>query len=368
MRSDIAGLQKEDISSLATQYKAAHQHRMEETRREHGKEINALTTELDQSRSLLEDQAAELMVANGIAAAASAQAQEHLQTVRTMQSELKSAKMGLLLQQEQLKQREAELQTQRAAWMEEKSSILQRYQDSEQELKTMQQKLSRDMVDEDQALSVRSIVATSRALHPCSRGFFEWAAYVRKQRRIFRQHAAQGRNHRSFDSSRQRHTLQLVLLQWRQLKCRTAALVYMEVALTCLIVHRRLKTNFGLWVQAACLSNSAYARRPYTSPHNLLRTRVARILISHAVLGRKGSSQILALLSHVIHAFSNVTYSNALVTAVASFKAVIRDTGSPPLNLSPEANELFLLSTACLKWMVEESKKTSLHVRCRKLF
>ncbi len=141
----------------------------------------------------------------------------------------------------------------------------------------------------------------------------------------------------------------------------------MEVALTCLIVHRRLKNFFGLWFQAACLSNSAYARRHDTSPHNLLRTRVARILMSHAVLGRKGSSQILALLSHVIHAFSNVTYSNAVVTAVASFKAVIRDTGSP-LNLSPEANELFLLSTACLKWMVEESKKTSLHVRCRKLF
>ena len=106
VRSDIAGLQREDIGCLTQQYESMHQHQMEAIRREHIKQMQTMQDALKQSQSRLEDQMAELVVANGIAAAASAQAEEHLVMLQSIQLELKSAKMGLQLQQEQMKQHE----------------------------------------------------------------------------------------------------------------------------------------------------------------------------------------------------------------------------------------------------------------------
>jgi hypothetical protein len=337
---------------------------MEETQREHSREINSLTKELGESRSLLEEKTAEFIIANGIAAAASAQAQEHLQAVRAIQSELKSAKMGLLVQQEQLKQQEVELQMQQEAWMQEKALMMKQHANCEQELALLRQKLSHGHVKEDQALSVRSIIATSRALHPFSRAFFAWAAHVRKQQRIFRQYAARGQSSMSYCGSRRMQTLKLALLRWREFKCRNAALMRMEVGVMCLILHRRLKNFFGLWFQTAVLSNSACIQRDFSSSHNLLRLRVARLLINYAIRGREQNSHTLALLSHVIHAFSNVTYSTAFMAACASFKSVIKHSSSPS-SLSTEAYDLFLLFSAGLKLIVEEKTNSNLHVSCR---
>ena len=102
--SDIAGIQREDIGSLTAKFEAILQFRIEETSREHSKEMQTVKHEWDQCVSRLEDQSAELVVAKGIAAAASSQAEEHLKTILSIQKELQSAKMGLQLQQEQLKQ------------------------------------------------------------------------------------------------------------------------------------------------------------------------------------------------------------------------------------------------------------------------
>jgi hypothetical protein len=353
---------------LAEQYKSAHQFRMEEARRKHNREVHALTAELEASRSLCEQQAAELMVANGIAAAASAQAQEHLNTVRAIQLELKSAKMGLLLQQEQLKQQEADFQVQQSAWLEERSAIAKQHEGCEQELNVLRKKLSHGTKTDSQALSVRSIVATSRALHPGSRAFFAWAAHVRKQHRMTHHRAARKQNLRvqcssAFASSRQKRALQLVFSQWREFKSHHVALMHIEVATTCLLLHRRLKNFFGLWFQTAFLSAPAqHHRRLHASSRNLLRCRVARALINNAILCREQNSQLLSLLSHAIHAFSKVSRSTALLIACASFKAAVVDTAAPS-NLGPETNDIFSLCFACMKSIIEEKAKFRLHVR-----
>ena len=101
---DIAGIQREDLEILNAKFEVLHQHRMQEAEREHFVQIRSLNNEWERCLSQLEDQNAELVVAKGIAAAASLQAQEHLQNLKLIQKELQSAKLGLQLQQEQLKQ------------------------------------------------------------------------------------------------------------------------------------------------------------------------------------------------------------------------------------------------------------------------
>ena len=99
--SEIAGRQQDEIETLTAQHEAEQWHRMEEINQQHVKQAHAMKGKLEQALSQLEDKNAELVVANGIAAAASAQAEEHLHILQSIQSELKSAKMALQLQQEQ---------------------------------------------------------------------------------------------------------------------------------------------------------------------------------------------------------------------------------------------------------------------------
>lgn len=337
-----------------------HQHQMEAIRREHIKQMQTMQDALKQSQSRLEDQMAELVVANGIAAAASAQAEEHLVMLQSIQLELKSAKMGLQLQQEQMKQHENELHAKEAAWNQEKLVIVKQHLDVEEELKALQLKFSESKSLEDQALSVRSIVVTSRALHPCSRAFCAWAAFIRNQQRLFRQRASDGKIPRSLAISRRRNMLQYAVLHWRQWHNRILKLLRLEIAVTCLILHRRLKNFFGLWFQTACLSAGRRGSDRHTG--SLLRTRVARILMSNIASQTELNSQTSALLSHVIHAFSEFNYSVVFTAATASFKAFLSGTVAPS-DLNSEASELCLLLTACLKCMFEEKPRPCLHVR-----
>ena len=73
------------MGSLTQHYETMYQHQMEEIRREHIKQMQTMKDVLKQSQSRLEDQRAELVVANGIAAAASAQAEEHLVMLQSIQ-------------------------------------------------------------------------------------------------------------------------------------------------------------------------------------------------------------------------------------------------------------------------------------------
>ena len=347
------------MGSLTQHYETMHQHQMEEIRREHIKQMQTMKDALKQSQSRLEDQRAELVVANGIAAAASAQAEEHLVMLQSIQLELKSAKMGLQLQQEQLKQHENELHAKEAAWNQEKLVIVKQHLDLEEELKALQLKFSESKSLEDRALSVRSIVVTSRALHPCSRAFSAWAAFIRIQQRLFRQRA-DGNNFRSLAISRRRNILQSAVSYWRQWQNRILKLLRLEIAVTCLILHRRLKNFFGLWFQTACLSAGSRGSNRHTG--SLLRTRVARILMSNIASQKELNLQTSALLSHVIHAFSEFNYSVVFAAATTSFKAFLSGTVAPS-DLNSEASELCLLLSACLKCLFEEKPRPCLHVR-----
>jgi hypothetical protein len=337
-----------------------HQHQMQETHREHVRQMQAMKDEMKQSQSRLEDQRAELVVAYGIASAASAQAEEHLAMLQSIQSELDSAKIGLQLQQEQLKQHENELHSKETAWNQEKFVIVKQHIDLEEELKAVQLKLSQNQTLEDQALSVRSIVVTSRALHPCSRALSAWAVFVRNQQRLFRQRASDGKIPGSLAISRRRNMLQSAMSQWQQWQNRILKLLRLEIAVTCLILHRRLKNFFGLWFQTACLSAGRRGSKRHTG--SLLRTRVARILISNTTSQKELNSQATALLSHVIHLFSEFNFSVVSSAASKSFRAFFSGTAAPS-HLNFEASELCLLLSACLKCIFEEGQKTCLYVR-----
>jgi len=355
--SEIAGRQQEDIETLAAQHEAEQWHRMEESNQQHVKQMRALKGKLEQAHSLLEDKNAELIVTNGIAAAASAQAEEHLHILQSIQSELKSAKMALQLQQEQLKQQALEMQVEKAAWMQEKSLIRTQREQDEQELKLLQHKLSRGMAIEEKALSVRSIVKTSRALHPCSRIFSLWVAHLRGRQRIFRQSVDLAQKLKAATDLCRKRTAKSVMMHWRKWQQRNSTLLHMQFAVTCLILRRRLKNFFGLWFQTVGLFNS----RSQPAADNLLRTRVSRFLVSNAFSYREQNSQSVALLSHVIREFSNVNYSTALQAASASFKAFFIGVGAPS-NLCSEAKGLQLLLSACLKCTAEEAMRPNVHV------
>ena len=361
--SEIAGRQQDEIETLTAQHEAEQWHRMEEINQQHVKQAHAMKGKLEQALSQLEDKNAELVVANGIAAAASAQAEEHLHILQSIQSELKSAKMALQLQQEQLKHQAAELQDEQAAWMQEKSLIMMQRQQDEQELKLLQQKLSRGLAIEEKALSVRSIVKTTRALHPGSRIFSLWVARVRGQQRLLCQRMELVQKLKVMTDFYRKRMVKSVVLHWRKWQQRNSVLMHMEFAVTCLILQRRLKNFFGLWFQTAGPFNSLRIRGSHPFAENLLSTRVSRFLISNAFLYREQNSQSVALLSHVIRAFSSVECSTALRSASVSFKAFYSGVGTPS-NLSSEAKELCLLLSACLKCTVEEAMKPNLHVSC----
>lgn len=363
--SDIAGIQREDIGSLTAKFEAILQIRIEETSREHSKEMQTVKHEWDQCVSRLEDQSAELVVAKGIAAAASSQAEEHLKTILSIQKELQSAKMGLQLQQEQLKQQETHLHAERSAWMQEKSLIMNQLQNDKHEFQSLEQKLSRCSTIEDRALSVRSIVATSRALHPCSRSFFSWTGFVRMRLREFRHRITTRPIVIHLSTSRRRSMLQSAVSHWRQVRSRNVALTHLQVAATCLIVHRRLKNVFGLWFQTSCLPSSARIRGSRRDV--LLSTRVARVLACNATGHHEQNEQTVSFLSHVIRAFSNVNCSAAFAAASASFKSLIAG-NIPPSSLSASATELCSLFSACLKSLVEQDTKPRLQVRSSNRF
>ncbi len=358
---DIAGIQREDMEILNAKFEVLHQHRMQEAEREHFIQIRSLNNEWELCLSRLEDQNAELVVAKGIAAAASLQAQEHLQNLKLIQKELQSAKLGLQLQQEQLKQREIELLVREAAWEQQASlSSMQRH-DDQQELQSLKQKLSSGAIMEDRAMSVRSVVATSRALHPCSRAFFAWSAFMRKQLLFYRQSATKRQVTYASGSSFRRNLLQSVVSLWRQWQHRNLALMHLEIAVSCLIVHRRLKNFFSLWSQTACLP--AYVRMKSNSGSSdvLLSTRVARALMFDSFSHLEQSEQNTCFLSHVIRAFSSVKYSAALQAASTSFK--LMKSHKAPSDLGSEANELCLLFSTCLKCITEQDAMPRLQVR-----
>jgi hypothetical protein len=102
----------------------------------------------------------------------------------------------------------------------------------------------------------------------------------------------------------------------------------------------------------------------------LLSTRVARIIVRNTVAHQECNEQTISFLSHVIRAFSNSKCSIAFQAASAGFKSFIRGIDSAS-NLSPEASELCLLFSACLKSVVHQEMKPRLQVRlscCRRAF
>ena len=243
--------------------------------------------------------------------------------------------------------------------MQEKSLIMMQRQQDEQELKLLQQKLSRGLAIEEKALSVRSIVKTTRALHPGSRIFSLWVARVRGQQRLLCQRMELVQKLKVMTDFYRKRMVKSVVLHWRKWQQRNYVLMHMEFAVTCLILQRRLKNFFGLWFQTVGLFNS----RSQPAADNLLRTRVSRFLVSNAFSYREQNSQSVALLSHVIREFSNVNYSTALQAASASFKAFFIGVGAPS-NLCSEAKGLQLLLSACLKCTAEEAMRPNVHVSC----
>jgi hypothetical protein len=349
------------MESLAVQYRSLHEKRLEDAQRAHALKLKSMEDALADALARLEEKAAELAVANGMTTAASARADEHLQDLRTTRDELCSTQKELQLLRDELKQREIDAESTAATWKQEKDSLMLQGQETELQLDALKQKLSSGMSIEKRALPVRSIVATSRALHPCYRMFSLWMFHVRRRQRASRSHAEDVFIPRLTARFVSRIVLRSTFAFWQQLLRRNYELLHVDVAVTCLIIRRRLKNFFGLWVQLTLLSNSSLGK-PSFSSHEMLCARGARMLLRSLSIPQPQSLHLTSHLACIIQLFSAAERSDAIAAVTRAFKICCSTSSVHPRSHSHEADELCVSYLSCLQCISENLSKNQVHV------